>query len=107
MTRPPRSSPFFPPPPLSLFFRAAAWRATPPRYFGIFSLALSPGLGVRRKHIFHPLQTPACGARQHALDHFRNAQEREPLLEKCGNRDFVGGIQCTWIRPAFSHGFPR
>src|SRR6266576_3024007 len=38
--------------------RAADLRGNASRYFGNFFLGHSTGLGVRRKHIFHPLQTP-------------------------------------------------
>ena len=45
--------------------------------------------------------------RQHPLDHCRNVQESQPPLEKCGDRDFIGGIEHRRSRAAGLGRGPR
>jgi len=48
----------------------------------------STRFGIGRKHVFHLLKSRARRPPQHAFNHFRNAQERQPPFQKRCHRNF-------------------
>ena len=66
---------------------------------------LATGLGVGGENVVDGVEFGARGTLEDAFDDFRDAGEGETILEKGGDGDFVGGVECGGMRATFLHGF--
>src|SRR5260370_13974825 len=87
----PPPSPFLSPPPCRPLHPFHFFPRHPPRF------------GTRRKHVLHPFESRARRPPQHAFNHFRNAQERQPPFQKRRHCNFIRGVQRARQRAALFH----